>query len=159
MNNLNNGIYLPKNDVSSTTGYEFHPFSVNVQEQNNENSTPKMFPPEYYQLLTQQIASLQNEVAILKKSSEQSQNFFKESVLLQRVCLGIIVLLPIFLAVIVAIITYIFCLDEKMLSYVLWIIGFLGIGAIVDVVVILSTYSIDKKRIESIERRLDHLEK
>ena len=86
MSDLNTGIYLPPNDASSTAGYEFHPFSASVQGQNNENSTSKIFPPEYYQLLTQQISSLQQEVAALKKSAETSQTFFKQSVLLQRVC-------------------------------------------------------------------------
>lgn len=159
MNNLNNGMYLPKNDASSTTGYEFHPFSANVQGQNNENSISKIFPPEYYQFLTQQISSLQQEVATLKESEKTSQTFFKQSVLLQRVCLVIIIILPIILAGIVATIAYIFCSNEQMLSYAKWILGILGVGGIVDFIVIFATHSIDQKRFEHIERRLDHLEK
>lgn len=159
MSDLNNGMYLPKNDASSTAGYEFHPFSANVQGQNNENSTAKIFPPEYYQLLTQQIYSLQQEVASLKKSAETSQTFFKQSVLLQRVCLVIIVLLPIILAGLVATIAYVFCSNEQMILYAKWILGILGFGSIVDLFVIFATHSIDQKRFEHIERRLDHLEK
>lgn len=159
MSDLNNGMYLPKNDASSTAGYEFHPFSANVQGQNNENSTAKIFPPEYYQLLTQQIYSLQQEVASLKKSAETSQTFFKQSVLLQRVCLVIIVLLPIILAGLVASIAYVFCSNEQMILYAKWILGIFGFGAIVDLFVIFVTHSIDQKRFEHIERRLDHLEK
>ena len=159
MNDLNNGMYLPKNSASSTTGYEFHSFSANVQGQNNENYTSKVFPPEYYQLLTQQISSLQQEVTTLKESTKASQTFFNQSVLLQRVCLVIITILPIILSLIVATITYVFCLNEQMLSYAKWILGILGIGGIVDLIVIFATHSIDQKRFEHIERRLDHLEK
>lgn len=159
MSDLSNGMYLPKGDASSTTGYEFHPFSVNVQGQNSENSTSKILPPEYYQLLTQQIFSLQQEVAALKKSAEASETFFKQSVILQRVCLAIIILLPIILAGIVATIAYFFCSNEQMLSYAKWILGILGVGSIVDLIVIFSTHSINQKRFEHIERRLDHLEK
>jgi len=159
MNDLNNGIYLPKNDASSTSGYEFRPFSANVQGQNNENSTSKIFPPEYYQLLTRQISSLQQEVETLKESAKTSQTFFKQSVLLQRVCLVIIIILPIILAGIVATIAYIFSSNEQMLSYAKWILGILGVGSIVDLIVIFATHSIDQKRFEHIERRLDHLEK
>lgn len=159
MNHLDNGMYLPKNDVSSTAGYEFHSFAKNVQGQNNENSTSKIFPPEYYQLLSQQILSLQQEVAALKKSAEISQTFFKQSVLLQRVCLATIVLLPIILAVIVAIITFIFCSNEQMLSYAKWGLGILGIGGVVDLIVIFCTHGINQKRLEHIEQRLGQLEK
>lgn len=159
MSDLNNGMYLPKNDASSTAIYEFHPFSANVQGQNSENSTAKIFPPEYYQLLTQQIYSLQQEVTSLKESAETSQTFFKQSVLLQRVCLVIIVLLPIIGAGLVATIAYVFCSNEQMILYAKWILGILGVGGIVDLIVIFATHSIDQKRFEHIERRLDHLEK
>lgn len=159
MNDLNNGIYLPRSDASSTARYEFHPFQVNVQGQNSENSTANVFPPEYYQLLTQQISSLQQEVVYLKKSEEISRTFFKQSVLLQRVCLVIIVLLPIILAGLVATITYVFCSNEQIILYAKWFLGILGIGGVIDLIVIFSTYSIDQKRFEHIERRLDYLEK
>lgn len=159
MSNLTNGMYLPKDDASSTSGYEFHPFPVNVQGQNDENSTSKIFPPEYYQLHIQEISSLQQEVAELKKSAETSKAFFKQSVLLQRVCLAIIILLPIVLAGIVATIAYLFCSNEQMLVYAKCILGILGVGGIVDLIVIFATHSIDQKRFEYIERRLDHLDK
>lgn len=79
--------------------------------------------------------------------------------MLQRVCLVIIVLLPIILAGLVATIAYVFCSNEQMILYAKWILGILGFGGIVDLFVIFATHSIDQKRFEHIERRLDHLEK
>lgn len=159
MKDLGNGLYLPKNNDSSLSEYEFHSFSTSIQGQNDENATSKIFPPEYYQYLIQQIASLQQDVAQLKKEEEKSKNFFKESVLLQRVCLGIIIFLPIVLAGIVATITWLLCSNEQMISLAQGLLGIIGIGVIVDLIKIFSTHSIDQKRLEQIERRLDNLEK
>ncbi len=159
MSAFNSGMYLPKNITSSTTGFEYHSFSSNVHEQSSENSTSKMLPPEYYNYHEQQISTLRQEVAMLKKSAVLSSTFFKQSVLLQRICLAIIILLPIVLALVVATIACFFCSDEQMLSFAKWFLGIIFLGAIADVFVIIVTHSVDQKRIEHIERRLDSLEK
>ena len=159
MSAFNSGMYLPKDVASSTTGFEYRTFSSNVQGQSNENSTSNVLPPEYYNNHTLQISSLQQDVAKLQKLAEVSQAFFKQSVLLQRVCLAIIILLPIVLALVVAMITRFFCSNEEMLLFAKWILRIIcGVG-IVDLFVILGKNSIDKERFEHIERRLDSLEK
>lgn len=159
MNDSGYGVYLPTNDASSTSGYKYHSFPANVQGQNSENYTSKMIPPEYYAFLVQKIELLQKDVTNLKEASKVSSNFFKQSVLLQRVCMVIIILLPITLTAVVATIAYVYCSDEQMISFAKWVLGILSMGSLIDLFVIFATHSIDQKRIEQIERRIDQLSK
>lgn len=118
-----------------------------------------MIPPEYYAFLVQKIELLQKDVTNLKETSKVSSNFFKQSVLLQRVCMVIIILLPITLTAVVATIAYVYCSDEQMISFAKWVLGILSMGSLIDLFVIFATHSIDQKRIEQIERRIDQLSK
>ena len=154
---MNAGLFLPNNGSSSTPGFQYHQFSTNIQENNRNNSTSPEIHPEYYSYLIGEIRDLKAEVSDLKHASEKSKTFFKESVFLQRVCLAVIVLIPLILAAITAVVVWVFSTESVLVGYAKWCLGILGVSGIVDLIFIFATHRIDVQRIEQIERRLDNL--
>ena len=155
---MNTGIYLPNNKSSSTPNFQFHPLPSNVHENNRNNSTVSGLSPEFYSYVIDEIQGVKTSVGDLKKSSDTSKNFFKESVILQRVCLAIIILFPLVLASIAGIIVWLVSSEPSLVSYAKWSLGILGTSSIVDLIFVFATYKIADKRIEHIERRLDKLD-
>lgn len=155
---MSTGIYLPNNKSSSTPDFHFHQLSANLQENNRNNSTVSELPPEYYSYLITEIQSLKASVGDLKKVSDSSKIFFNESVLLQRVCLTIIILLPLVLTAIAGVIVLTFSSEPSLVAYAKWGLGILGLSSAVDLFFIFATHKITKERIEQIERRLDKLD-
>ena len=155
---MSGGIFLPNSGSSSTQSFRLHPISDNVQETNRNNSTASGLPPEYYNYLINEIQGVKSSVCDLKKTSEQSKTFFKESVFLQRVCLTIIVLLPIILTTVVAVVAWFFCTDPELQNCAKNWLTLLGISGLIDLIFIFVTYKINIARIEQIERRLDKLD-
>lgn len=152
---MSNGLYLPTNETSSTSGFQYHRLPTNVQESNRNNSTASELPPEYYSYLTNEIQNLKSSINDLQRDSDTSKTFFKESVLLQRVCLVIIVLFPLLLAAITAVVVWRFSTEPTLVNYAKWCLGILGLSGVIDLIFIFATHKIDVARIEQIERRLD----
>ena len=155
---MSTGIFLPNNGSSSTPGFQYHQLPTNVQENNRNNSTTSGLPPEYYNYLINEIQDLKSSVRDLKQSSDTSKTFFKESVLLQRVCLSIIILLPLVLAAITAVVVWVFSTETALVEHAKWCLRILGFSGIVDLIFIFATHRIDVKRIEQLERRVDKLD-
>lgn len=158
MNNYG-GMYLPSSVSSPTPGFEYHEFSPSVQGRNSANSTSTGLPPEHYDYLSRQINSLQTTVDSLKVATEKSQTFFDQSVLLQRVCLAVIILIPIILAVVAAVIVWVFSTEAALVQHAKWCLGILSLSGVIDLIVVFATCKINVQRIEQIERRLDNMEK
>ena len=155
---MSTGLFLPNNGSSSTPGFQYYPLSANVQEISRNNSTVSDLSPEYYNYLLNEIQSLKSSVRDLKQTSDTSKTFFKESVFLQRVCLSIIILLPLVLAAITAVIVLVFSTEATLVEHAKWCLGILGFSGIVDLIFIFATHRIEVKRIERLEQRLDKLD-
>lgn len=156
---MNTGLFLPNNGSSSTPGFQYYPLSSNVQENSRNNSTASEVSPEYYNFLLTQIQNLQSSVHSLQQSSDTSKTFFKESVLLQRVCLIIIILLPLVLAAVASVVALVFSTEAALKEYAKICLGVLGVSGLVDLIFIFATHRIDAKRLEQLERMVDKLEK
>lgn len=156
---MNNGLFLPNRNSSSTAGYEFHSFSTEVKTARNENSTASDLPLEQYHYLISKFDELDKRVQILEKSSQKVDCFAKQSILLQRICIIVIFILPLIVSAAAACVVWIFSVDETLVTCAKWYLGILGFSGIVDLFAIFSTEKFWSAKIEDLERRMCNLEK
>lgn len=155
---MNTGLYLPRNESTSKSDFEYRQISSKVEEHNQKNTTSAPFSHSTEHYIIQQLLQLETTVSDLKKSTEKSRNFFNESVLLQRVCLAIIILLPVLMLVTTGIIVRNFSTDSKLLGHANWWLGILGTATAIDLAFVFASEKTRKEQIERIEKRLDSIE-
>lgn len=157
--NDNSGIYLPSKDSSSSLGFEFHTFPSEITTSVKSNSTASNIPQEQYHYLITQFDLLNTSVRKLESSSSKTDCFMKQSVLLQRVCLVVIILLPFIVAASAACTVWWLSTDENLVSYAKGYLCILGISGVVDLIFVFATEKIRTSRLNEIEKRISKLEK
>lgn len=155
----NQGLYLPSDAATSTHGYEYHQFSSQIKSEAEENKTSAGLPQEQYHYLLSQHDLLQNKVQELESDIKQSKKFFRQATLLQQVCLGVIILLPVIVATAAAVTVWLLSTDPVLVNCAMWYLRILGLSGVADLIYIFVSHKNRESRIEQIERRLDQSEK
>lgn len=150
---------MPNRNSSSTVGYEFRPLSSEVKTARNENSTASDLPLEQYHYLISKFDELDKRVQNLEKSARKVDCFAKQSILLQRICIVVILILPLIVSAAAAGVIWIFSVDETLVTYAKRYLGILGLSGVIDLIVIFLMEKFRSARIEDLERRMCNLEK